>query len=109
MGAGVLGELEQVVLLAALRVGDDAYGVPIAHEIARRTGREPSLATLHKTLARLEDKGYVTSRMGEPTPTRGGRRRRHFAVTPAGRQAVRASIAALRRLASGLSVGWDTP
>jgi DNA-binding PadR family transcriptional regulator len=105
----VLGELEQVVLLAALRVGEDAYGVPIAHEIAQRTGREPTLATVHKTLARLEDKGYVTSRMGEPTPVRGGRRRRHYAVTSAGRQAVRESLAALRRLAKGLAVGWDTP
>ncbi|HEU4629930.1 MAG TPA: helix-turn-helix transcriptional regulator [Gemmatimonadaceae bacterium] len=109
MGALVLGELEQVVLLAALRVGDDAYGVTVLHEIARQTGRELTLATVHKTLARLEEKGYVTSRMGEPTPTRGGRRKRHYAVTPAGRQAVRASLAALRRLARGLAVGWDTP
>ena len=105
----MLGELEQVVLLAALRAGEEAHGVTVLHEIARQTGREPTLATVHKTLARLEDKGYVTSRMGEPTPMRGGRRKRHYAVTSAGRQAVRASLAALRRLAQGLAVGWDTP
>lgn len=105
----MLGELEQVVLLALLRVGDEAYGVPVLAEIERRTGRSPTLATVHKTLARLEEKGFVRSWIGEPTAQRGGRRKRHYATTPAGERAVRQSLAALRRLAHGLDVGLDAP
>jgi len=105
----MLGELEQIVLLAVLRVGDEAYGVPVLAEIEGRTGRALTLATVHKTLTRLEEKGLVRSRTGEPTPTRGGRRKRYFAVTAAGRRALRENIAGLRRLASGLEVGWDAP
>ena len=103
----MLGELEQVVLLAVLRVGDDAYGVPVLGEIERQTGRELTLATVYKTLSRLEEKGLVRSRTGEPTPQRGGRRKRYYAVTAAGQRALRESIGALRRLARGLAVGWD--
>jgi PadR family transcriptional regulator, regulatory protein PadR len=105
----VLGELEQVVLLALLRVGDEAYGVPVLAEIERQTGRSPTLATVHKTLTRLEDKGFVRSWIGEPTAQRGGRRKRHYSATPAGERAVRQSLGALRRLAHGLDVGWDAP
>ena len=104
----MLGELEQVVMLAVLRVGDEAYGVPVLAEIERQTGRALTLATVHKTLSRLEDKGLVRSRTGEPTPTRGGRRKRYFAVTASGRRALRESIAGLRRLATGLEVGWES-
>ena len=109
MGATVLGELEQIVMLAVLRVGDDAYGVPIMDEIQRQTGRELALATVYKTLSRLEDKGLVASRVGEPTPLRGGRRKRYFAVTAAGMRDLRTSVRALRRMAQGLTVGWDAP
>jgi len=105
----VLGELEQVVLLALLRVGEDAYGVPVLAEIERQTGRSPALATVHKTLTRLEAKGLVRSWIGEPTAQRGGRRKRHYAATAAGVRALRQSLAALGRLARGLDVGWDTP
>lgn len=105
----MLGELEQVVLLSVMRVGDEAYGVPILAEIERETGRELTLATVYKTLSRLEDKGLVASRIGEPTPARGGRRKRYYALTAEGRRALRESIAALRRMARGLQVGWDTP
>jgi DNA-binding PadR family transcriptional regulator len=105
----VLGELEQIVLLAVLRVGDDAYGVPVLAEIERQTGRAPTLATVHTTLSRLDGKGLVRSWIGEPTAQRGGRRKRHYAVTPAGRRALRESIAALGRLARGLDVGWGAP
>jgi PadR family transcriptional regulator PadR len=108
-GGAVLGELEQVVLLALLRVGADAYGVPILAEIERQTGRSLTLATVHKTLGRLEEKGVVTSWIGEPTPQRGGRRKRHYAATPAGHRALKQSLGALRRLARGLDVGWDAP
>src|SRR3954454_2627344 len=103
----MLGELEQVVLLAVLRVGKDAYGVPVHDEIQRRAGRDLTLGTIYKTLTRLEDKGLVTSRIGEPTPERGGRRTRCYAVTPAGRRELQASIRTLRRMAAGLDVGLE--
>ncbi len=105
----MLGELEQVVMLAILRVEDGAYGVAIAREIAQRTGRELTLATIYKTLARLEEKGLVASRAGEPTPVRGGRRKRYYALTTAGRAELRAGLRALRRMTHGLAVGLETP
>lgn len=105
----MLGELEQIVLLAILRVGDEAYGVPIAAEIERRTGRELTLATVYKTLARLEDKGLLVSREGAPTPQRGGRRKRYYELSAAGRVSLRQSLGALRRMTSGLQVGLELP
>ena len=79
-----MGEFEQIVLLAILRVGEDAYGVTIRAEIELCTGRDPAPGALYTTLDRLEDKGFVTSRLGDPTPQRGGRAKRFFTVTPAG-------------------------
>ena len=70
-----LGDFEQLVLLALLRLGDDAYGVPIREEIQERAGRVVSLGSVYKTLERLEVKGYVSSFVGEPTNERGGRRK----------------------------------
>ena len=69
-----LGELEQIVLLALIRLGDNAYGVPIRQEIERRTKRSLSIGALYRTLERLEDKGFVSSRTGDPTPERAARR-----------------------------------
>ena len=66
-----LGEFEQVVMLAVLRLGDDAYGVPIRQEIVSCTGRDASAGAIYTTLERLEDKGLVRSRFGDPTPQRG--------------------------------------
>src|SRR5262245_11875258 len=103
----MLGELEQLVLLGVLHAGRDAYGVPVHDEIQRRAGRELSLGTIYKTLSRLEEKDLVTSRIGDPTPERGGRRTRCYSVTPAGRRALHASIQQLRRMAAGLSVGLE--
>lgn len=103
----MLGELEQVVMLATLRLGDDGYGVTIQEAIRKATGRDLTLGTIHKTLVRLEAKGMIASRMGETAPYRGGRRKRHYAVTPAGMKTLRASINALRRLAAGLAVGLE--
>lgn len=103
----MLGELEQVVMLAILRVGEDAYGVPIAREIEQQTGRELALATIYKTLNRLETKGLVDARVGEPTPERGGRRKRYYALTSNGRVAVKHSLSVLRRMTRGLQVGLD--
>ena len=103
----MLGELEQVVLLATLRLGDDGYGVTIQDAIRKATGRDLTLGTIHKTLVRLEAKGMIASRMGETAPYRGGRRKRHYKVTPAGLKLLRASINALRRMAAGLAVGLE--
>ncbi len=103
----MLGELEQVVLLGILRVGEDAYGVPILREIERQTGRELTLASVYKTLSRLEEKGLVTSRIGDPTPTRGGRRKTYYSVSAEGQGALRATMAGLRRMTRGLELGWD--
>ena len=105
----MLGELEQIVMLALLRVGADAYGVPVRDEIHRCTGRDLTLGTVYKTLTRLEEKGFVGSRTGEPTPQRGGRRKKYYKPTGAGRMAVRQSLESLRTLTAGLDVGLRAP
>ncbi len=99
-----LGEFEQVVLLAILRLREKAYGVSIRSEIAACTEREPAPGALYTTLDRLEDKGLVTSRLGDPTPSRGGRAKRFFTVTPGGVEAVAASQRAYAKLLSGLKL-----
>jgi PadR family transcriptional regulator, regulatory protein PadR len=88
MVAETLGEFEQVVLMAILRLGEEAYGVTIREEITRCTEREPSPGALYTTLDRLEARGFVTSRFGDPTPQRGGRAKRFFQVTPKGVQTI---------------------
>src|SRR5688572_11101681 len=97
-----LGEFEQIVLLAILRLGDEAYGVPIRLEIERRTGRALTVGALYRTLDRLQDKGYVSSAFSDPTPERGGRSKRYFTVRPAGLQSLRASHEALTAMWEGL-------
>ena len=99
-----LGEFEQLVLLALLRQGNDAYGVPIADDITERTRRSVSLGAVYKTLERLEDKGLVSSRLGEPTPERGGRRKKHYRVLAAGQRALKHSIEGLRAMTEGLEI-----
>src|ERR1700712_5320772 len=101
----MLGELEQVVLLAVLRVGTDAYGVPVHDEIQTRGGRDLTLGTIYKTLSRLEEKGFVVSHIGEPTTERGGRRTRCFVVTASGKRTLAATFKSLSRMAAGLDVG----
>lgn len=77
-----LGEFEQLVLLACLHLGEDAYAVPIIAEIEDRTGRQVSHAHVYVALRRLEKRGYVTSRLADATPERGGRPKRYFTVRP---------------------------
>lgn len=77
-----LGEFEQLVLLAVLRLDDDAHTVRIIEELERRTHRRPTHAAVYVALRRLETKGMVTSEFGEPTPEPGGRAKRYFAATP---------------------------
>jgi PadR family transcriptional regulator, regulatory protein PadR len=103
----MLGELEQLVLLGVLRVGENAYGVPVHDEIQRRANRDLTLGTIYKTLTRLEEKGLVSSRVGAPTAERGGRRTRIYSVTLAGRRSLQASLRTLQRMSSGLDVGLE--
>ena len=96
-----LGEFEQVVLLAILRLRDNAYGVTIGAEITACTRREPAPGALYTTLDRLEDKGLVTSRLGDPTPQRGGRAKRYFGLNPQGLEAIARAQQSYRRLLEG--------
>ena len=96
-----LGEFEQVVLFAVAQV-DDAYGAMIREEIERRTGRQVSAGAIYTTLDRLEARGLVTSRWGEPTPERGGKRKRHLRLRSAGRVALARSWQAISAMARGL-------
>lgn len=86
-----LGDMEHLVLLAILRLGTDAYGIPILDEVSARSGREVSRATVYVALKRLEQKGLVTSRLGDSTPERGGRAKRFFKLKPSGLKALRDS------------------
>jgi DNA-binding PadR family transcriptional regulator len=97
-----LGELEQVLLLALARLGDEAYGAGIAALIEERTGRVLSPGAIYTALDRLERRGFVTSRWGDPTPERGGKRKRHYRLRAAGATALREAQAALARMARGL-------
>ena len=97
-----LGEFEQVVLLSILRLGDIAYAVTIRREIAARTDREPTPGALYTTLDRLEEKGLVVSRLGEPTAQRGGRAKRYFKVSAKGISAVARVQLSYRRLLEGV-------
>jgi PadR family transcriptional regulator PadR len=108
IGPVTLGEFEQIILLAILRLGDSAYAVTIREEIAHCTHREPARGALYTSLDRLEEKGLVVSRMGEPTPERGGRAKRFFMVTKAGRAALANAQRAYQRLLKGLDI-LETP
>lgn len=101
-GESYLGELEQLVMLAVMRLTDGAYGVTVRDAIEAETGRDLSFGSVYKTLNRLEAKGCISSRVGEPTAERGGRRKRLYRPEAAGIAAVRRSLDALRRLADGL-------
>ena len=102
-----LGDFEQLILLALVRLGDQAYGVSIHQEIVRRARREVTIAAVYKTLERLEDKGLIASTIGQPTAERGGRRKNYFLVQPAGRRALRHALASIRRMADGLAPDLD--
>lgn len=97
-----LGEFEQLVLLALLRLGDEAYGAGIRAEILARTGRSITPGAIYPTLDRLEQRGLVVSHWGEPTAERGGRARRHFALTKAGVAEIRRAWQQTASLARGL-------
>jgi PadR family transcriptional regulator, regulatory protein PadR len=98
-----LGELEQVVLLALLRLGGTTHGAALRAEILERTGRSITPGAIYPTLDRLEARGLLRSRLGEPTPERGGRARRQFTVTAAGLRDVRAAWRQTSALAAGVA------
>lgn len=83
-----LGNFEELVLLIVGVLDDQAYGVAIKQEITDRTGKKPSIGALHSALSRLEDKGFLSSQEGGATQERGGRRKRFFRITAAGKQAL---------------------
>jgi predicted ArsR family transcriptional regulator len=103
-----LGEFELLVLLATMNLGDEAYPVSIAREIATRTGRNADRTAVLITLQRLEDKELVSSRFGEATPERGGRPKRFFKAKARGVQAVKDSLARIRTMTAGLDAILDT-
>ena len=102
-----LGEFEQLVLLALMRLGTGAYGVTIRREIEERTDRPVTLGAIYPTLHRLEEKGMVSSFTGEPTATRGGRSKRHFRLESAGKAALHRSRQMLAALWDGYETGPD--
>ena len=104
-----VGEFELLVMLAVLRLGSSAYGVTVREELERETSRTLTLGTVYKTLGRLEAKGYLRSRTGEPTAERGGRRKKLYQVTPSGLATIRYSLTDLRRLAEGLNLELEIP
>src|SRR5262245_12897784 len=99
-----LGHFELLILLALIRHGEDAYGVPIAQAIQESTGKRVVLASVYNTLDRLEEKGLVRSKFGQPTPERGGRAKRYFSITSAGLREVRDARRALTILWRGIPV-----
>ena len=99
----LLGEFELLVLLATIGLGDAAYPVSIATDIESRTGRKASRSAVLVTLERLEDKGLLTSRYGDPTPVRGGRAKRYFRPKPLALHSVRQSLSRITTMTSGLA------
>lgn len=98
----VLGEFEQLVLMAIVRLDEGAYGATIRRDIEARTARRLSISAVYTALERLEQKGFVRSWIGEPTPERGGRRRKCVALQPAGARALRDAYRAYTGMATGL-------
>src|SRR5438105_15966235 len=98
-----LGQFEELMLMATVRLGEKAYGVTIRKEIAERTGRDVSIGAVYTTLDRLERKGYVSSRTGEPTPERGGRAKRYFKIEAPGATALNESREVAARMLEGFA------
>jgi PadR family transcriptional regulator PadR len=101
-GRDYLGEFEHLIVLAVLRLADQAYGVTVRREIESRTRRDVSIGAVYATLDRLEAKGFIKSHLGGPTPERGGRSKRFFEVTAKGVAAVNRTRRALESMSEGL-------
>jgi PadR family transcriptional regulator PadR len=101
--AAVLAELELLVLLAVLRLGNGTYGAEIRREIADRTTRDVPVSSIYVTLQRLEKKRLVVSYVGQPTRERGGRRRTHYLLDSEGQKALGRSYRTLRAMTDGIA------
>jgi len=97
-----LGEFEQLVLFALVELGEEGYGASIGREIERRTGRQVSAGAVYTALDRLAKRGLVSSRMGEPTPERGGRRRRYYRLEAEGAAELERAVSVIRAMSEGL-------
>ncbi len=102
MASDHLGRFEHFLLLAVMRLGDDAYGMTIRRELADHTGRDIAVGAIYTALARLERRGLVQSWLGEPTPERGGKAKRYYRVLAAGKKALDKAEAALSALSRDL-------
>jgi DNA-binding PadR family transcriptional regulator len=103
-----LGDFEQLVLLGVLRLGGEAYGAAIRQEIHKCSGRDISISAVYTTLDRLENKGLLRSWVGEPTAQRGGRRRKFYALRPAGEAALRQAYRAIVAMGHGFEARLGT-
>jgi DNA-binding PadR family transcriptional regulator len=103
----MVGEFEYLILTAATRLGEDAYGAAIREAIEEATGGRCSIGALYTTLDRLEAKGFLTTRMGDPTPQRGGRPKRMVRITAQGTSAAREFYRTVQRISHG--VAWVRP
>ena len=101
-----LGNFELMVMLALIRLGDNAYGVPISEELEKRTGRDVAIGSVYAALERLEDKGYVSSKFSDPIPERGGRSRRLFRLLPTGQRALQESVSIQVRSQKSIAAFW---
>jgi DNA-binding PadR family transcriptional regulator len=105
MNGPTLGNLELTVLLTVARLGDDAYGLAVRRDVSARVRRDYSVGAIYTTLQRLEDKGFITSHASEPVAKRGGRSRRQFRVTAAGRRALERA----RRVTASVWTDFGSP
>jgi PadR family transcriptional regulator PadR len=103
-----LGEFEQIVLLALVRLGEGAYGMSVRREIGERTGRDVAIGAVYATLDRMEAKGMVKSAVGAATAERGGRAKRTFKITAFGSACLRESQRVLHKMREGLDPGLTT-
>ncbi|HET9401297.1 MAG TPA: helix-turn-helix transcriptional regulator [Candidatus Acidoferrales bacterium] len=103
-----LGEFEHLVLLAVLRLGEEAYGMRIRQAIEERTGRRVVIGAVYATLERIVSKGYASTWLADPTPERGGRAKRFFKVEPRGVAALMRSEKALQRMRQGIRIARST-
>jgi PadR family transcriptional regulator, regulatory protein PadR len=93
-----LGEFELMLLLAVIHLGEEAYGVPISHELERNRGRDVALGSIYAALERLETKGLIESSLGDPTPERGGKAKRYFTITKEGLRQVQETRRVLTKM-----------
>jgi PadR family transcriptional regulator PadR len=100
--APVIGEFEQLVLMSLVRLGNGAYGASIRRDIQERTTRDVGIGTIYMTLGRLEAKGMICSYVGNPSPYRGGRRRKHYLMDTSGQRALGRAYRTFRAMSDGI-------